>query len=110
MDAAFVSGYFGTELIGERLTNTAIIGTLGTGETAFWPLVWFVIDVEEGVFLLETEPWYEVFSLIHDLLSMVAVVGLVGGAIVVVAFSKHEDVLSATEGIFEDSSGAEVNI
>lgn len=37
-------------------------------------------------------------------------VGLVRGAIVVVALGEDKDVVTATEGILEDGSGAEVDI
>jgi hypothetical protein len=33
-------------------------------------------------------------------------VGLVGGAVVVVALAEDEDVLTATEGVLEDADGA----
>lgn len=41
---------------------------------------------------------------------MVAVVGLVGRAIVVVRFSENKDVVAAAEGILEDGAGAKVDI
>ena len=41
---------------------------------------------------------------------MVAVVGPVGGAVVVVALGEDEDVVAAAEGILEDGGGAEVDI
>lgn len=47
---------------------------------------------------------------VHDLLSMVAVVGPVRGAIVVVALCEDEDVVATTEGVLEDGSGAEVDV
>lgn len=41
---------------------------------------------------------------------MVTEVGLVGGSVVVVSLAKDENVVTATEGIFEDGGGAEVDI
>ena len=41
---------------------------------------------------------------------MVAVVGPVGGAIVVVCLGENEDVVTAAEGVLEDGSGTEVDI
>jgi hypothetical protein len=47
---------------------------------------------------------------VHDLGSVVTVVGLVGSAIVVVTLSEDEDVVTATEGVLENGSGPQVDI
>jgi hypothetical protein len=91
-------------------TSTAVVGTLGSGETTLGPSVGRAIGVEEGVLLLETEPGDLLLCLLHDLVGMVAVVGPVGGAIVVVGLCKDEDVVTATEGILEDRGGTKVDI
>jgi hypothetical protein len=41
---------------------------------------------------------------------VVTVIGAVRGTIVVVGLCKDEDVVTATEGIFEDGGGAEVDV
>lgn len=102
----FWGGGVGTEI----RTDTAIIRALRRGITALWPSEWLVIYVEQGIFLLETEPWFDFLCLVHDLLRMVAVVGLVGSSVVVVGLSEDENVLSTTEGIPEDGSRAKVDI
>lgn len=66
------------------LTSTAVIGALGSRETAFGPPIGRTVSVEEGVLLLETEPGDLLLCLLHDLGSMVTVVGPVGGAVIVV--------------------------
>ena len=38
------------------------------------------------------------------------VVGLVWGAVVVVALGKNEDVVTTTEGVFEDGSGPQIDV
>lgn len=94
----------------ELRTDTAIVWALRTRETALWPLVWFVIGIEESVLLLKTEPWLDLKNLVHDLLGVVAVVGLVGGSVVVVGLGKDEDVVATTERILEDGGGAKVDV
>ena len=91
-------------------TSTAVVGALGTGETALGPAVRSAVHVEEGVFLLETEPGDLVLGKLHNLGGMVAVVGPVGGTVVVVALGENEDVVAATEGVLEDGGRAEVDI
>lgn len=91
-------------------TSTAVVGALGTGETALGPAVRRAVHVEEGVLLLETEPGDLVLGELHNLGGMVAVVGPVGGTVVVVALGENEDVVTATEGVLEDGGRAEVDI
>jgi len=91
-------------------TNTAVLRALWSWETTLGPSEGLVIGIKETVLLLETEPRLMLFGLVHDLLGMVAVVGPVGGAVVVIAFSENEDVVAASERILEDGSRAEVYI
>ena len=91
-------------------TSTAVVGALGTRETALGPTVGGAVHVEEGVLLLETEPGSLVLGELHDLRGMVTVVGPVGRAIVVVALGEDEDVVAATEGVLEDGSRTKVDI
>jgi hypothetical protein len=91
-------------------TDTAIVGALGTRETTLWPLVWLVIDIKESVLLLETEPRLDLGALVKDLLGVVAIVGLVGGAVVVVGLCENEDVVSTAEGIPKDGSWTKVDV
>ena len=91
-------------------TSAAVVGTLGTGETALGPAVWSAISVFQHVLLLEAEPGLQVLSEFHDLGGMVAVVGFVGSAVVVVALGEDEDVIAATEGILEDGSRPQIDI
>lgn len=80
------------------------------GETAFGPTEWLVVEIHEGVLLLETEPGNNVLCLVHDLLGVRAVVCAVGGAVVVVALGHDEDVVTAAEGVLEDGGGAEIDV
>jgi hypothetical protein len=91
-------------------TCTAVVRPLGTGETALGPAIRRAIHVEEGVFLFETEPGDLVESLVHNLLRVVTEVGLIRRAVVVVALGQNEDVVTATERIFENRRWPEVDI
>ena len=93
-----------------KRTSTAVVWALRSGETAFWPAEWSAIHVEQSVLLLQTEPRDVVLGQIHDLLRVVAVVGPVRGAVIVVALREDEDVVTATEGVLEDGSSTEVYI
>jgi hypothetical protein len=83
---------------------------LGTGETTLGPGIGLAVDIKEGILLLETEPGLKAFCLLHDLLGVMAVVSLVGGAVVVVAFCEDEDVVAATERVREDCDGTQKDI
>ena len=50
------------------------------------------------------------FHLVHNFGSMVAIVGPIWGSVVVVCLCENKDVVSTTERILEDGSGAEVHI
>jgi len=91
-------------------TDTAVVRTLGTGETALGPLEWLIIDIEEGILLFEAEPRLVCGGLIHDLFSVMAIVSPVGGSVVVVAFCEDENVLAAAEGIAEDGSRTKIDV
>ena len=95
---------------GNSRTGTAVVRALGTGESTFRPTEWGTVDVEQGVLLFKTEPGFMVLGEVHNLGGMVAVVGLVGSAIVVVTLGEDEDVVTATEGVLEDGRGPQVDI
>lgn len=80
------------------------------GETAFWPTVWLIVGIEKGIFLFETKPWLVFLGFIKDLLGMMAMVGAVWSAVVVVGLCENKDVVAATERVFEDGGGTEVDI
>lgn len=100
------------EITGENATSTGttVVRTLRTGETTLGPTVGTVIHVKERVLLLETEPGLLGRNLGHDLVALVSVVGLVGGAIVVVALGKDDDVVTTTERVGVVGNGTEVDI
>lgn len=91
-------------------TNTTVVWALWRWETALWPAVWLVVDVEESVFLLETKPWLLGCGLLHNLVGVVSVVGLVWGSIRVVALGKNNDVVSPSEWVREEGGWSEVDV
>ena len=95
---------------GKRRTNTAVVWSLRTRETPLWPAERSAVDIEECVLLLKTEPRFVILGLIHDLLGMMAIVGAVGSAIVVVGLSEDNDIVSTTEWVFENGSWSEVDV
>lgn len=91
-------------------SDTAVVRTLRTRETALGPAVWPSVGAKEGVFLLKTEPEVLAGVCLHQLSSLVAVVELVGGAIGVPGLTEDKDVVSLAEGVREDSNGADIDI
>jgi len=113
-------------------TDTAVVGSLGSGETGLGPAEGVAIGVEERVLLLDAEPGLVLLDLLKDLVGLVARVGGVGGAIVVEGLMQYaiskgkerkkerkkesakkkkkylgedEDVVTATEGVGKDGNG-----
>lgn len=91
-------------------TDTAVVGALGTGETTLRPAVGRSELVEEGVLLLQSEPWLSVLVGLHELSTVVPVVELVGNAIRVPALGEDQDVVTSTEGVGEDGDWAKVDV
>jgi hypothetical protein len=77
-------------------TNTTVVWALGTWETVDWPSIRPVAHVEEGVFLLKTEPWLVDLVGLHELSTLMAVVELVWGSIRVPALGEDQDVGGTT--------------
>jgi hypothetical protein len=91
-------------------TDTAVVRTLGTGETATGPAVGPSIGTEQSVLLLQTEPEALVGVGLHQTVGIVTVVELVGASIGIPGLAEDEDVVTLAEGIGVVSDGAEVDI
>jgi hypothetical protein len=91
-------------------TDTTVVWTLRTWETARGPAIWSVGHIEEGVFLLETEPRLMRLVCGHKLGTLGTVVELVWGSIWIPALGENEDVWRTPEWIGEDGDGSEVDI
>jgi hypothetical protein len=91
-------------------TNTTVVWALWSWVAVYWPSVWSVGHVEEGVLLLKTEPRLLVLVRLHELGSLVAVVELVWGSIGVPALAEDEDVWVIAQWVGEDGDGAEIDV
>lgn len=93
-------------------TDTAVVRSLRGREASNRPAVGVVVEVEESVFLLETEPGHVVGMGLHQRGSVVASVELVGCAVGVEALAQDEDVVAAgrPEGVGEDCDGFEEDV
>ena len=90
--------------------DTTVVWTLSTGEAVLGPAIWPAIDIEESVFLFETEP--EVFLGVgfHQSGGFMAVVELVGGAIRVQGFAEDKHIVTTAERVGVNGNRTEVNI
>jgi hypothetical protein len=91
-------------------TYTAVVWTLGRGETVLGPAIGPAKLVEKSVFLLETEPELGGRVLLEDEGGVVAEVVCVGLAIRHVRLAHDQDVVTQTEGVGVEGNGAEVDI
>lgn len=91
-------------------TDTAVVGTLGTGETTTGPAIRPSISTEESVLLLQTEPEALVGVGLHQAVGFVAVVVLVGASIGIPSLAEDKDVVTLAEGVGVVSHGAKVDI
>jgi hypothetical protein len=91
-------------------TDTTVVRTLSTGETATGPAVGPAISAEKSVLLLETEPELLLGMGLHQAGGIVTVVELVGASIGIPGLAENEDVVTLAEGVGEDGDGAEVDI
>ena len=102
VQAALVVGLNDVTLDNLASTDTAVVGTLGSGETVLGPAIGPVVEVEESVLLLETKPGDLIGMGLHQLGGLISVVELVGGAIGVPALRENENVGGTTERVGED--------
>ena len=92
------------------LTSTTVVGTLGTWETVFRPTVRVIVGVQQSVLLFKTEPGLVLLGQLHNFSGMVTMIGLVWSAVVVVALSEDENIITTTEGVLEDGDWPQVDV
>ena len=90
--------------------NTAVVRTLGTGETTLGPAVGPAICAKQSVLLFQTEPPVFLRVGVHQTVGIVTEVELVGGAIRIPGFTENDDVVTLTERIREDADRAQIDI
>lgn len=91
-------------------TDTAVVGTLGTGETTTGPAVGPSIGTEKSVLLFQTEPEALAGVGLHQTVGVVTVVEFVGASIGIPGLAENEDVVTLSEGVGEEGNGTEVDI
>ena len=91
-------------------SNTTVVGALGAGEAALGPAVWPSVGAKQRVLLLQTKPEVLLLVDLHQALSLVAEVELVGGAVGVPGLAEDEDVVTAAEGVGVHGTRAEVDV
>merc|ERR1719427_317680 len=91
-------------------THTTVVGTLGSRESILGPTKWMGVLVEQSVLLLNPEPGVLVLGLLHDLLASLPVVRVGWLLVVFVGFAHHQNVVTATEGIWVNLDGVEVGV
>lgn len=91
-------------------TDTAVVRTLGSGETVLGPAVRPAVNVKESVLLLKAKPELVAFVGLHkDSSIMTEVVG-VGLSVAHPGLAHDENVRPATEWVVVDGDWAEVDI
>lgn len=92
--------------------HTAVVRSLGRGVTILGPAVWVVVQVQEGVLLLQSEPGLLFGMCLHQLGRIVAVVELVRRPVGIEALAEDENVVTAdcAEGVGEDGYGLEEDV
>lgn len=97
---------------GRAVNKSVICAFSQKGSTKAYPAEGPVVEVEEGVLLLKTEPRLLSGVLLHQLGGLVSVVELVRCAIGHPALCKDENVVAAlgAEGVGVDSHGLQVNV
>lgn len=92
-------------------TDTTVVWTLWSWETAFRPAVDVAIDrVQESVFLFQTEPNFFLGVGSHQLAALMSMVELVWGAVVVPALGQNDDVVASSERIWVEGDRLQVDI
>ena len=89
---------------------TAVVRALRSRESVLWPAVWPSEVVEEGVFLLETEPELVLGVLLHQNSGVVAVVVGVWRSVRHPRLAHYEHVVPETEWIRVHRHWTEVDI
>ena len=90
--------------------DAAVVGSLGSGEAALGPAKGVLVLVQDGVLLLDAEPRVLVLGLLHDLVALLALVGLGGRLVVLEGLAEDELVVAAAEGVGVHGDRREVRV
>jgi hypothetical protein len=91
-------------------TDSAVVWSLGSGETRLGPAVWPSVHAKEGVLLLETEPVFLGLVGVHEDFGGVTEIVAVWFSIGHPGFADDQDVVTKTDRIGEVGFWAKVDI
>ena len=91
-------------------SNTAIIGSLRSGEPILGPAERVEIGIEQRVLLFDTKPRFEFGSQFHGFQTGVAMVRFGGFLVVLVGVAENQTIVSKTEGISVDGNRIQVHV
>lgn len=91
MKSATTLTVHGTYLVGP---DSAVVGSLGSRESTLGPSKGMTVLVKDGVLLLDSEPGNLGLGLLHDLVTLLPLVGVGGGLVVLEGLAEDELVVS----------------
>ena len=103
-------GFYNVATIDFAGANTTVIWSLRGRIASLRPAIWPPFRAVKCIFLLKAEPWLLVGMCIHLASAVVAVIEFVGCAVVIPAFTHDKDIVAATERVWKDRYGPEVDI
>ena len=81
-------------------SNSAVIGSLGSWKPIFGPPKGVSVHIQEGVLLLDPEPWMMINRFVHNFLGSFPMVGLGWSVVILECLTHHHDVVSTSEWIW----------
>lgn len=108
--AGLVVGFDNVTAVDATGADTAVVGTLRTGETALGPAVRPAVGAQKSVFLLQAKPNFVLGVGLHQSRSLMSEVELVGGSIGIPGLAHDQDILTQTDGIGVHGNGSDVDV
>ena len=90
--------------------DSAIVRTLGAGETILGPSEGVIVGIEKSPLLFHAEPGMLISGSVHGIETLVTVVSFGGLLVVLVGFAHDKFVVAETEGIFVEGNWVEVHV
>ena len=92
--------------------NSTVIGSLGPRVAVFGPTERLLVIIEQSVLLLNSKPGLLILGLLHDLKTLLSLVGLHWLVFVVIRITQDEEVVSLVEraGVHLDWMNVDITI
>jgi len=110
VEAGFVVGLDDVATVDFVGTDTAVVGSLRSGESVLWPTEWMQVVVEQRVFLFDTEPGIFACGRLHGLETSCSVVCLGRFLVVFVRIAEDQSVVAQVERIAVDGNRVQENV